>query len=70
MIWGVVDLFSNFCQISGMNRIDDGHTLSLLACAFTRATGRNFQIEGEIEDAEGGTADLMGLLGLGQYIII
>lgn len=24
-----------------MNRIDDGHTLSLLACAFTRATGRS-----------------------------
>lgn len=42
-----------------MNRIDDGHTLSLLACAFTRATGRNFQIEGEIEK-EGGTADLIG----------
>eukprot|EP00435_Cladocopium_sp_Y103_P006210 s196_g2.t1 len=36
-----------------MNRIDDGHTLSLLACAFTRAMGRNFQIEDEIEDPEG-----------------
>ena len=49
-----------FLQISGMHRIDDGHTLSLLACAFTRTTGRNFQIEGEIEK-EGGTADLIGL---------
>jgi hypothetical protein len=49
-----------------MNRIDDGHTLSLLACAFTRATGRNFQIEGEIEK-EGGTADL---IGLGLYIVL
>ncbi|CAJ1444838.1 unnamed protein product [Effrenium voratum] len=33
-----------------MNRIDDGHTLSLLACAFSRATVRQAQPE-ELEDA-------------------
>ncbi|CAK9009980.1 unnamed protein product [Durusdinium trenchii] len=41
-----------FDQIVGsltprLNRIDDGHTLSLLACAFTRATARNPHVEEE-----------------------